>query len=110
MPPPATRTLADPVTPTLCPPTVLIHPQAADTAHVTLPVWRPTDSVAVRLVNIPWAVRTRTAVSDSHRLSSHELCPVPPHALCAADPRFSPYTVTSAAPVQPAFDAAAALR
>jgi len=108
-PPPSTRTLTDPLAPTLLPPTVLIHPEPADMAHVTLPVSWPADSRTVRLVAIPCAVRAPTAVSDSHLLSSHELRPAPTLALCAADPRFSPLTVTSAAPVQPALDAAAPL-
>jgi hypothetical protein len=90
MPPPTTRTLADPVTPTLRPPTMLVHPEAADTAHVTLPVSWHTDRAAVRLATFPQAVRARTAVSDAHTLHSHELSPVLPHALCAADPRLSP--------------------
>ena len=36
--------------------------------------------------------------------------PAPLQALCAVDPTFRPYTVTSAAPVQTAFDTAAVLR
>jgi hypothetical protein len=89
---------------------MLIHPDAADTAAVTLPVSRPAVTVALRLAAIQWAVRARAAVSDTHVLCSHELRPVPLHAVCAVDARFSPYTVTSAAPVHPAFDAAAVLR
>ena len=87
-----------------------IHPEAADTADVMLPVSPPAVSVAWRLASIQWAVRARAAVSDSHTLCSHELRPAPTHAECAADPRLRPYTVTCAAPVQPAFDTAAELR
>ena len=110
MPPPSTCRLADPVRPALRPPTMRIHPEAADTAAVTLPVWRAAVSVALRLAASQWAVRARAAVSDSHVLCSHELRPVLLHAVCAVDPKFCPYTVTSAVPVPPAFDTATALR
>lgn len=110
MPPPSTCRLADPVTPTLRPPTMRIHPEAADTAAVMLPVWRPAVSKALRLATSEWAARARAAVSDAHVLCSHELRPVLLQAVCAVDPMFSPYTVTSAAPVPPAFDTATALR
>lgn len=63
----------------------------------------------MRLAASPCAVRARTAESDSHLLSSHALRPAPLQALCAVDPTFRPYTVTSAAPVQTAFDTAAVL-
>jgi hypothetical protein len=64
----------------------------------------------LRLEAIQWTVCASTDVSDSHALPSHELCPVRLQAEYAVDPRLSPYAVTRAAPVDPAFDIVAVLR
>ena len=96
---PCTVTLADPVAPLFTRLIALADEDSDENAIDTLPTRSPTVADTRRLLVLPRPFPHRTAVSDSHRVCSHALCPRRTAPLYPLSPRPSPYKVTLEEPV-----------